>query len=58
MSYVPIAAVLVRQAVEQVGYDERPARRRRPLHRVAVTFFRGKVTNVKARSILSTGREA
>jgi len=27
MSYVPIAAVLVRQAVEQVGKDERPARR-------------------------------
>jgi hypothetical protein len=42
MSYVPIAAVLVRQAVEQVGKDERPARRRRPLHRVAVAFSRGK----------------
>jgi hypothetical protein len=42
MSYVPIAAVLVRQAVEQVGKDERPARRRGPLHRVAVAFSRGK----------------
>lgn len=39
MSYVPIAAVLVRQAVEQVGNDERPARRRL-LHRVAVLFSR------------------
>jgi hypothetical protein len=42
MSYVPIAAVLVRHAVEQVGNDERPARRWGPLHRVAVALSRGK----------------
>ena len=42
MSYVPIAAVLVRRAVEQVGYDDRPAPRRGPIHRLAVAFSRGK----------------
>ena len=42
MSYVPIAAVLVRQAVDQVGNDERPARRQGLLHRVAVALSRGK----------------
>ena len=42
MAYVPIAAVLVRRAVHQVGYDERPARRRGLLRRVASAFSRGK----------------
>jgi hypothetical protein len=41
MSYVPIAAVFVRRAVEQVGY-ERPARRWGLFHRVAVALSRGK----------------
>jgi hypothetical protein len=41
MAYVPIAAVLVRRAVDQVG-AERPTRRPGLLHRLAVAFGRAK----------------
>ena len=56
MFYLPIAVELARQGADQVANNDRTPHRRRRLHRVADGLL--KDTNVKSRSILSTGREA